>query len=99
MEVSPISGSGGSGAATTGLSTPQTESLRLAASAARQLNGLDIENREFAVLRDPQSNRFVLVVRDKSTGTVLDQFPPEDIIKLLSQLSPVATKQTGETQE
>jgi uncharacterized FlaG/YvyC family protein len=91
MEVSPITGSSGSGAAASGsANTPQTENLRNAYTAARQLNSLDISDREFSVVRDPQSNRFVVVVREKSTGTVLDQFPPENILQMLSQLSSVS---------
>ena len=97
MQISPISGS--SGAAGAGQSgTAAFESLRTAFAAASRLNSLSIEDREFAVVRDPGSNRFVIVMRDKSTGTVLDQFPPEDILKMLSQLSPAGAKQTGETQ-
>jgi hypothetical protein len=97
MEISPISGS--SGAASAGQTgTAVSESLRTALVAASRLNSLSIEQREFSVVRDPGSNRFVIVVRDKSTGTVLDQFPPEDILKMLSQLSPAGAKPTGETQ-
>lgn len=100
MEVSPIGGSGGSGAA--GAAQPnnaQNENLRTALSATKQLNNLDIADREFAVVRDRESNRFVILVRDKSTGTVVDQFPPEDVLQLLSQLSPAAGKQPGDASE
>jgi uncharacterized FlaG/YvyC family protein len=43
-----------------------------------------------------------VVVLDEKTGTVLDQFPPEEILKMLAQLaafSPAATKANaaGET--
>jgi uncharacterized FlaG/YvyC family protein len=98
MEISSISGS--SGAAGAGQPpTAAAESLRTALLAANRLNSLSTSDREFAVVRDPGSNVFVVVVRDRSTGTVLDQFPPEDILKLLSQLSPAGAKQTGETSE
>jgi uncharacterized FlaG/YvyC family protein len=98
MEISPISGSrGAAGAGQSG--TAASESLVAAQAAVSRLKGLSITDREFAVVRDPGSNRFVVVVRDKSTGTVLDQFPPEDILKMLSQLSPAGAKQTGATQE
>jgi uncharacterized FlaG/YvyC family protein len=96
MEISPISGS--SGAAGAG-QAGTAESLRTALAAASRLNSLSTEDREFAVIRDKGSNRFVIVIRDTSTGTVLDQFPPEDILKMLSQLSSAGPKQTGETQE
>jgi len=99
MQTSPINGSTGSVAAGAGQAGAAAfENLRAAVSASNRLNSLSIEDREFAVVRDPGSNRFVIVVREQSTGTVLDQFPPEDILKLLSQLSPSDAKQTtGET--
>ena len=100
MQISPIGGSSGSGAAGSGQpNTPALENLRTAFAAVHRLNNLSISDREFAVVRDPGSNRFVIVVRDKSTGAVLDQFPAEDILKMLSQLSSSEAKQTGETQE
>jgi uncharacterized FlaG/YvyC family protein len=100
MAVLPVGVSSGSSAVASGQpSTPQKENLSNASAAARQLNNLDIDNREFAVVRDPESNRFVVVVREKSTGTVLDQFPPEDILRMLSQLSSAGSKQTGDASE
>jgi uncharacterized FlaG/YvyC family protein len=65
----------------------QSGNLRTTLGAVRQLNNLDIADREFAVVRDPASQRFVVQVVDKSSGTVIDQFPPEDILKMLAQLS------------
>jgi hypothetical protein len=98
MEIPPISGS--SGAAGAGPSGAAAfEGLSTAFAAVSRLNSLSTPDREFAVVRDPGSNRFVIVVRDKSTGTVLDQFPPEDILKMLSQLSSAGAKQTGENSE
>jgi hypothetical protein len=94
MQISPISGSSGAaGAAQSG--TGAFENLRAAFTAASRLNSLSIADREFAVVRDPGSDRFVIVVRDQTTGTVLDQFPPEDILKMLSQLSSDGATQPG----
>ena len=99
MDFSSISRTDASVALTARQSdTVQSESLRNASTAARKLNSLDISDREFATIRDPQSHRFVVVVLERSTGTVLDQFPPEDILKLLSQLSP-SGKDTGEASQ
>ncbi|HVY92655.1 MAG TPA: flagellar protein FlaG [Bryobacteraceae bacterium] len=74
---------------------------RNALEAARKLNSLEITGREYSVVRDPQSQKFVVVVLDERTGTVLDQFPPEEILKMLAQLAafnPNAAKATaGET--
>ncbi|HVW10331.1 MAG TPA: flagellar protein FlaG [Bryobacteraceae bacterium] len=60
---------------------------RTAVEAARKLNDLQISGREYSVVRDPQSQKFVVVVLDEKTGTVLDQFPPEEILKMLAQLA------------
>jgi uncharacterized FlaG/YvyC family protein len=98
MEISPISGSGGAAGAGHSI-TAASESLSTALAAVSRLNSLSTADREFAVVRDPGSSRFVIVLRDKSTGTVLDQFPPEDILKMLSQLSSAGAKQTGGNQE
>ena len=69
----------------------QSDIARALHIAARKLNSLGIVNREFAVIRDPDTNRFVVVVREGSSGTVLDQFPAESILRMLEQvLSPIA---------
>ncbi|HXE64338.1 MAG TPA: flagellar protein FlaG [Bryobacteraceae bacterium] len=80
----------------------QGSNARLAFEAARKLNSLQISGREYSVVRDPQSQKFVVVVLDEKTGTVLDQFPPEEILKMLTQLAaftPASAKAdaTGET--
>jgi uncharacterized FlaG/YvyC family protein len=95
MEIPPISGAAGGRQS----GTAAVESLSATFAAVNRLNSLSTKDREFAVVRDPGSNRFVIVVRDKSTGTVLDQFPPEDILKMLSQLSSARPKQTGGASE
>jgi hypothetical protein len=81
---------------------PQHSNERNAFEAARKLNNLQISGREYSVIRDPQSQKFVVVVLDERTGTVLDQFPPEEILKMLQQLAaftPASAKvhATGET--
>lgn len=68
---------------------------RSAFEAARKLNSLQIVGREYSVVRDPESHRFVVVVLDDKTGTVLDQFPPEQILKMLEQLSAFNTSKAG----
>ena len=65
----------------------QASNERIAFEAARKLNSLQISGRQYSVVRDPQSQRFVVVVLDERTGTVLDQFPPEEILKMLTQLA------------
>jgi uncharacterized FlaG/YvyC family protein len=65
----------------------QSQLLRNAATTARALNDLGIADREFKVVRDPASQRFVIVVLEQSTGAVLDQYPPESVLKMLDQTS------------
>jgi uncharacterized FlaG/YvyC family protein len=77
----------------TGSGTPdqseldRNEPLRNAMTTVRTLNDLNIPDREFSVVRDPQSQKFVIRVVDRSTGDVVDQFPPEDILNLLSEFA------------
>jgi uncharacterized FlaG/YvyC family protein len=98
MEVPPIIGQGITH--NTGpFDTNQSEGARNAFTAARKLNSLDIANREFTVVRDSASQRFKIVVLDGQTGAVLDQFPPEDILKMLAQISPVGAAKTEDTSE
>jgi uncharacterized FlaG/YvyC family protein len=101
MNVPPIGATHANTSATTGhLDAAQTENRSSAVTAARILNSLNIVGREYSVVRDPASHRFILVVRDQETGTVLDQFPPEEILKMLAQLSSVAAgKTSGEWSE
>ncbi len=66
----------------------QAETLRKAFAGVRALNARGISDREFAIVRDPESHRFVVRVMDRATGEVVDQFPPEDILKMLSQFDP-----------
>jgi uncharacterized FlaG/YvyC family protein len=97
MDVPPIGATQANTSAASGqLDSAQSDNLHNAFTAARKLNSLNITGREYAVIRDPASKRFVLVVRDRETGTVLDQFPPEDILKMLTQLESADARETGE---
>jgi len=71
------------------------ELLRNAFTTVRTLNSLNISDREFAVVRDPQSQKFVIRVVDRTTGDVVDQFPPEDILNLLSQFAATSASKQG----
>ncbi|MGA2715589.1 MAG: flagellar protein FlaG [Bryobacteraceae bacterium] len=96
MNVSPINGL----ALTTGsapASQSRDETLQKAAVAVRFLNSVSDTDREFSVARDPQTHKFVIIVRDRATGTLLDQLPPEDILKMMSQIN--AAKPKGEQTE
>jgi len=73
----------------------RNEPLRNALTTVRTLNDLNITDREFSVVRDSQSQKFVIRVVDRSTGDVIDQFPPEDILNLLSQFAASRTPSQG----
>jgi uncharacterized FlaG/YvyC family protein len=87
MQISAIGGATLGNSFSAGSNSAQSESLRETAIAARQLNNLGIADREFSVVRDPNSHRFVVEVVERSTGTVLDQFPAESLLKLLAQFA------------
>jgi uncharacterized FlaG/YvyC family protein len=88
MEVPLIGGTSGSASdQSASVESNQSQLLRNAATTARALNDLGIADREFKVVRDPASQRFVIVVLEQSTGAVLDQYPPESVLKMLNQLS------------
>jgi uncharacterized FlaG/YvyC family protein len=70
----------------------RNDALRNAHTTVRTLNSRNIPDREFAIVRDPASHRFVVQVLDRTTGDVIDQFPPEDILKFLSQFDPTQDK-------
>ena len=94
MDISPINSLKSVGAAPP---ASETDVLQRAVTAVRGLNNLGLSDREFAVTRDPQTHRFVVVVLDRGTGAVLDQFPPEEVLKMLSQLSSQKRSQQGDS--
>jgi uncharacterized FlaG/YvyC family protein len=86
MEVPPLNSIDSAGSRAYDQSGPDAnEELRNAFATVRNLNDRNIPDRKFSVVRDPGSHKFVIQVVDPMTGDVLDQFPPEDILKLLSQ--------------
>jgi uncharacterized FlaG/YvyC family protein len=76
----------------------QSDRARTAFMAARMLNNLNVPGREFSTVWDSTSQRFKVVVLDGETGAVLDQYPPEEVLKMLAQISPAA-RRTGDTAE
>jgi hypothetical protein len=65
----------------TGLDQPRSL-LQRATAAVRFLNSAPDANRTFAVAQDPDTKRFIILVRDLATGDLLDQLPAEDIVKM-----------------
>jgi hypothetical protein len=99
MEIGSIDRTDGNSLADTISSPERLENGRAALTVVRQLRALNVNDREFTVVRDPESHKFVVHVIDRSTGVVLDQFPPEKILKMLSQLQGVSAEQQQLPQE
>lgn len=76
-----------------------SDALQQAVAVARRLNLVGTSGREFAVTRDPATMKFVIVVRDRDTGTIIDQLPPEEALKLNEQLEAGPSAQKAEEKE
>jgi uncharacterized FlaG/YvyC family protein len=72
------------------------DSMRTALTVANRMNNLAIADRQFSVVRDPGSDRFVIVMRDSKSGDVLDQFPPKEVLRMLAQLTSQTAEKPGE---
>jgi uncharacterized FlaG/YvyC family protein len=44
------------------------------------------QDRERAYTNDPKTGQFVIQIRERQTGDVVDQIPPESILLLVSEL-------------
>ena len=44
------------------------------------------QDRELTYRRDQHTGRLVIQIRDRQSGEVVDQIPPESVVKLLTQL-------------
>jgi uncharacterized FlaG/YvyC family protein len=72
----------------------RSEAFRTALAGVRTLNSLNIPGKEFSIVRDPDSHKFIVRVVDPATGEAIDQFPPEAILKMLSELEPASESTT-----
>ena len=78
---------------------PATASASCALEAANRLNNLRIAGRKYVVIRDSWSRGFVVAALHQTTGAILDQFAPEQILKMIDRLSPFnkcAVRNTGD---
>src|SRR5690348_5048477 len=44
------------------------------------------QERELTYLRDPKTGHFIIKILDRQTGDVIDQIPPETILRLVTEL-------------
>jgi CheY-like chemotaxis protein len=52
----------------------------------KQLNALNVENRQFSIIQDRRRSGVSVVVAEKSTGTFLSSFPAESVLRLLERV-------------
>jgi uncharacterized FlaG/YvyC family protein len=61
---------------------------RQAVAAVQWLNQAEWlgQDRELAYRRDPKTGKLVIQILDRETGDVMDQIPPESVLRLVSEL-------------
>ena len=96
MNVSSISAVTAPGSTTTQASPNQETAAerRSLASIARVVNGSKVlgEQNELVFTLDPNSHRIVARIVDRDTQQVVEQLPPEYILRLAAELSGKALK-------
>jgi flagellar protein FlaG len=96
-------GSVNSTAAVSATATPlveneQSANTRQVLTAVRALNQSELygQDRQFQFSRDPSSHQVVIKVVDPSTGEVLDQIPPEQLLQAFDNLQQLGEKKADE---
>jgi flagellar protein FlaG len=97
MDMSPVNSAGVGSAAAFSSATPSSNttastgndvSVRQVISAINEVNKSELmgEGKQLNFTRDPDTHRPVIQIVDQNTGEVLDQLPPESIVRLAEQL-------------
>ena len=78
-------------AAPVDISSPGQDSqvaVRQIVTAVRGLNKSEMlgQERQLAFLRDPETQRPVIQILDRNTGDVIDQIPPETVLRLAQEM-------------
>jgi flagellar protein FlaG len=62
--------------------------VRQIVTAVRGLNKSEMlgQERQLAFLRDPETQRPVIQILDRNTGDVIDQIPPETVLRLAQEM-------------
>jgi uncharacterized FlaG/YvyC family protein len=97
MDVNRISSVSLAGSSPPNRQADSPETVQALASAVRRLNSATNGEGVFNVIRDPQTHRFVVTLRDRTSGDVIDQFPPEIILQMAADLSTVPNNPSGES--
>jgi uncharacterized FlaG/YvyC family protein len=89
MEISPVNAVGAN--AVVSHASPSTEDLvpvRQIVAAVHEVNKAELmgQGRQLTFARDPETRRRVIQIVDQATGDVVDQLPPEAVLRLAEQL-------------
>ena len=70
------------------------DAMQAVVAAVRALNKSEMlgSDRQLQFTRDSETQKMVIRVMDKKTGDVLDQIPPEDVLRILANLGPPVRK-------
>jgi uncharacterized FlaG/YvyC family protein len=84
--------------ATAPVENDQSTNVRQLATAVRALNQSELygQDRQFQFSRDPSSHQVVIKILDPSTGEVLDQIPPEQLLQAFDNLQQLGEKKANE---
>ena len=88
MDLTAISGATGAHAPAPTVTVDKTAEKREVVQAVKAVNGTEMfgANNELLFQRDPETNRFVVVVINKKTHEVLSQVPAEYVLRLAEDL-------------
>jgi uncharacterized FlaG/YvyC family protein len=90
MEIGPINPLNMNAPVTTTSSTPQDSAsfVRQIVTAIRGLNKTELlgQGRELAFVRDPNTQKPIIQILDRDSGEVIDQLPPETILRLAADI-------------
>jgi len=78
----------GAAVATAVPTTDDPAAERQVVMAVQYLNKSELmtNGRELEYQRDPKTGRFIVQIRDRNSGEVVDQIPPETIVRLMHEL-------------
>jgi uncharacterized FlaG/YvyC family protein len=88
MEISPLSGIGLTAPVDPTPKTQQDAATRQIISAVQALNKSELfgENRQLQFTRDSGSNRVIIKIKNPKTGEIIDQSPPETVLRMFVDL-------------
>jgi len=95
MDIGPMNRVGLTAPVTAPTQTREDPSnVRQIVTAIRGLNKSELlgQNRELAFVRDPSTQRPVIQIRDQETGEVIDQIPPETVLRMQAELEKEKSK-------